>query len=295
MIAGCPRCSARYRIARERIRPEGVRLRCQRCQAAFRVRAPSVASPRPALGESEVPRSAPERERLVVLADPDPERAKATAAVLGAAGLEVVLAHDGVEAILTVQRVLPRAVILDASLPRMFGFQVCELMKRNESLRTIGVLLVGSVHRPERYRRPPGDLYGADAYLEEPGVAEAALAALREMGLPLAVAPTPEPRLSEPAPPTPEPRASEPRQPGVPDEAVAKAERLARIIVSDIVLYNQEKFTTAVAAGNVLESLDTELEEGRSLFRERVEAGVREARDFLGEEVLRVARARGMK
>jgi predicted Zn finger-like uncharacterized protein len=361
MIAGCPRCGARYRIAREQIRPEGVRLRCQRCEAAFRVRAPAlpVATSTPA-APSEAP---PNRERLVVLADPDPERAKVIAAVLSAAGLEVMLAHDGVEAILTIQRALPRAVILNASLPKMFGFQICELMKRNESLRDIAVLLVGSVHRAERYRRPPTDLYGADAYLEEPDVAEAALVELRAMGLSVGMPPgraepparpapqiekavspvqpapqiekpaspvqpapqiekpvspvqpapqiekpvspvQPAPQIEKPVSPPPLPRSAvaPPEEPstgaeaaGDVDEAVAKAERLARIIVSDIVLYNDEKFAAAVAAGNVLEALEGELEEGRALFRGRVDPGVREARDFLSEELLRVARARGGK
>jgi len=50
----------------------------------------------------------------------------------------------------------------------------------------------------------------------------------------------------------------------------AQAERLARIIVSDIVLYNEEKFTAAVRSGSVLESLRDELDEGRALFRERL-------------------------
>jgi CheY-like chemotaxis protein len=296
----------------------------------------------------------------VVLADPDPERAKVIAAALSSAGLEVMLAHDGVEAILTIQRVLPRAVILNASLPKMFGFQICELMKRNESLRDIGVLLVGSVHRAERYRRPPTDLYGADAYLEEPEVAEAALAELRDMGLSVVMPPSrpheteplartakpvrpaqpapeiakpvssaqPSPQIAQPvAPAEPAPQIENPDPPARPapqvgkavssplgapgatapaqeppagvdpvgsvDEAVAKAERLARIIVSDIVLYNDEKFAAAVAAGNVVEALEGELEEGRALFRARIDPDVRETRDFLSEELLRVARARG--
>jgi hypothetical protein len=75
-------------------------------------------------------------------------------------------------------------------------------------------------------------------------------------------------------------------------EQRAKAERLARIIVSDIVLYNEEKFAAAVRAGTVLESLMPDLEEGRSLFRDRIDERVRAEKDHLAEELLRVARAR---
>jgi hypothetical protein len=45
----------------------------------------------------------------------------------------------------------------------------------------------------------------------------------------------------------------------------------------------------------VLEVLGPELEEGRALFRGRIEASVRELGDFLEQELLRVARARGME
>ena len=41
MIAACPRCAARYRIEKEKLRPDGVRLRCAKCEAVFRVRPPT--------------------------------------------------------------------------------------------------------------------------------------------------------------------------------------------------------------------------------------------------------------
>ena len=66
------------------------------------------------------------------------------------------------------------------------------------------------------------------------------------------------------------------------------------IIVSDIVLYNQEKFDAGVASGDLVKSMDSEVEEGRALFQQRVDSRVRERKDFLGEELVRVARTRGM-
>ena len=47
MIATCPKCSVRYRIAKEKLKPDGVRMRCGRCEAVFRVR-PPVQTPVPA-------------------------------------------------------------------------------------------------------------------------------------------------------------------------------------------------------------------------------------------------------
>jgi hypothetical protein len=72
----------------------------------------------------------------------------------------------------------------------------------------------------------------------------------------------------------------------------AKAERLARIIVSDIILYNEDKFAAALQRDSVVEMMSPDLEEGRDLFRNRIDERVRQERDHLVEELLRMARLR---
>ena len=94
------------------------------------------------------------------------------------------------------------------------------------------------------------------------------------------------------------PPVAQPTPAAAPDELSeerAKAERLARIVASDIVLYLPEKFSQAISQGNVVEAMDSEIEEARRFFRERVDERVREERDFIVEELLRVARAWGMQ
>ncbi|MCU0669485.1 MAG: zinc-ribbon domain-containing protein [Myxococcota bacterium] len=301
--------------------------------------------------------------RLVLVAHPNADACKRIAEALEREGLQVLVAHDGVEAILSIQRALPRVVVLDAALPKMFGFQVCELVKRNESLRRIHVCMMGAIHRDDRYRRAPNEIYGADFYLEPPALPGALLEWLARLDLPLhsrtkpsgPSAPRPEPAFEAPAPRSVtsgatahrevtsgakahaseiassdfarseakpseahqarggagnEPLSAEGRFGGVGNQGPtvapapkpaadplaaerAQAERLARIIVSDIVLYNEEKFAAAVRTGD-LESLQGELAEGRALFRERIDASVREERDYLADELARVARSRGM-
>jgi CheY-like chemotaxis protein len=248
----------------------------------------------------------------VLVADSQPESGKALAATLNDWGCETLLVHDGVEAILNVQRALPRVVVLDAALPKMFGFQVCELIKRNESLRGTHVVLVGAIHDQQRYRRPPGELYGADVYVERHELPAALAPLLERFGIvprgsaagapsrtpePLRPAPAPVPprRAAPPAQAAPPSRAPAPRPSGDPlDEARAQAERLARIIVSDIVLYNTAKFEAGVRSGDVIAVLGAELDEGRSLFAARIDPRVGTADEFLQRELLRVARTRGM-
>lgn len=364
MIAACPKCKARYRVDESRIGPNGSRLKCAKCQALFRVVAPAApetapqvtrpaqkvatAPPQPQMtddAQQQAPGSPPpsvddagvDRERLVVVADPDVDSGKSTVAQLSAWGLSPVLVHDGVEAMLTIQRMLPRAVVLDAALPKMYGFQVCEVIKRNESLQHTGVILVGAVHNQDRYRREPVELYGADYYIEQPDLPEGLQPLFEQMGLELsaparsatpAPPPAPEPvpekvpapppesiappatqagldlpsessegdgvfELTEPAPQALEAPGADPGDELSEDRA--NAERLARIIVSDIALYQPEKFAEAVASGNVVEVMDNQIEEGRVLFAQRVDERIRAERDFIVDELLRIARERGMQ
>jgi len=346
MIAVCPRCSARYRIAKEKLKPEGVRMRCGSCDAVFRVRAPAQAPAPAATPDAPVPkemaspmerpgapvadqpgtaqepqREAVDRERLVLVAIPDAELAKQTASVLGQRGLHASIVHDGVEAMLEIQRQLPRVAVLSATLPKMYGFQICEVMKRNESLRSIQVVLAGSIHHADRYRREPSELYGADAYLEDPDLPGGLIPILERIGVPIAPIATPlseSTPLASPQPPpqpapasaaSPEPAARPAQAPVSPPQTApapeaapaddglteerAKAERLARIIVSDVILYNEDKFAEALRRGCVVEMMSPDLDEGRGMFRNRIDERVRDEQDYLVEELLRVARLRG--
>jgi predicted Zn finger-like uncharacterized protein len=369
MIAACPKCAARYRIERERLHAGSVRLRCARCEAVFRVRPPegpevapapaparAAAAPAPAEPKQAAPQpvAAPQAPpapvpapaakadgELVLVAMPDAGLARRTGELLAERGLRVLFACDGVEALLEIQRKLPRAIVIAADLPKMYGFQICEVLKRNESLRGIWVVLVGAIHHPERYRRAPGELYGADAYVEGPELTTGLLPLLARGGLsvadacappaqpagpaapPAARAPrarapeAPAPAAPAPRPPPPTAPRAEParvapatqppaaavarpaaaakrRNDGLDDER-AKAERLARIVISDIVLYNEERFLAAVRGGNVLEAMAADLAEGRQLFEERIDARVRAERDHLKDELLRRAQGQGMR
>lgn len=333
MIAACPKCRTRYKVDDAKVGPSGIRLKCTRCETVFRVEAPTVEA-EPLEEAAPVAASAPpprDPARLVLVADSDANSCQATAGALQSWGLQAITANDGVEAILTIQRELPRVVVLDAALPKMYGFQICELMKRNESLRHISVVLVGAIHDENRYRRSPNEIYGADRYLERPDLPQGLRSLLQEFGLPLlagaartAPAPTASapaapakaapPRPAPTAAPAPAPAARAPTPPPAPaaapvavtppaptpkndglDAIRSKAERLARVVVSDVVLYNQDKFNRAVQGGTVLKQMEPDLVEGRAHFNAQIDARVRAEKDYLAEELLRVARMRGMR
>lgn len=323
MIAACPKCQTRYRIRPEQVNEKGMRLRCRRCESIFRVRPPAAEAvapaPVPAPTETPVERelAAPERAKAPEAPPPPPspraareslgslvvahenlDEAKAICESLVSLALSGTALSDGVEALLTIQRTQPSAVVLGVELARMNGHEICELMKRNESLRQIPIILLGGAAR--------GD-FCADRSLEaDPGSALAE--ALVELGIgepeaedehagapPIAAAASDlGGGLDGPTTTEQEPAAAPlPASGSAVEEALERAERLARIAISDIVLYNEEKFDAALRSGDVLSGMRDEVEEGRALLRDRIDPDVFAQRDFIADELLRVAERRG--
>ncbi|NIM05628.1 MAG: response regulator, partial [Armatimonadetes bacterium] len=78
----------------------------------------------------------------------------------------------GREAVAILQKTRPVMAILDVGLPQMFGFEVCDIIKRNEALKKIKVLLVAAIHSKTTYHREPSNLYGADDFIERQSLEE---------------------------------------------------------------------------------------------------------------------------
>jgi predicted Zn finger-like uncharacterized protein len=66
-------------------------------------------------------------------------------------------------------------------------------------------------------------------------------------------------------------------------EAVEKARRFARIIVSDIALYNQDAVNEGLTKGTLAELLKSDILEGRELYEGRVPSFIREKKDYFQE------------
>jgi CheY-like chemotaxis protein len=110
----------------------------------------------------------------VLIVDDVAEVRKLYALYLGAHGLNVVTARDGVEALEAMARDRPDVVVLDMSLPRMTGWEMLEKVRAQPQTRDlIVVVLTGAIFpgsSNEAYRS------GADAYLTKPCAPGALLA-----------------------------------------------------------------------------------------------------------------------
>ena len=86
--------------------------------------------------------------------------------VLAEARFSAVTSRDGIEALDIIKTRNPKVAILDVILPKLLGFELCELIKNHDELKSIHVILLAAQNRSERYKRSPENLYGADGYLE---------------------------------------------------------------------------------------------------------------------------------
>jgi CheY-like chemotaxis protein len=74
-----------------------------------------------------------------------------------------------------------------------------------------------------------------------------------------------------------------PRVDAADPEAVEKARRFARIIVSDIALYNQEAVIEGLKKGSFYDLLKTDIDEGREIYEKRVPPAIRDRKDYYQE------------
>lgn len=318
MLIVCPNCKKRFDVdPGTPDRPK--KLRCSNCRAVFRL-----------VRKGERGEGAPAKLKVVV-ANESAAFCQAVEKVLSGEPFQLHLCTDGKEALETVQRVKPEVLLLDVALPTMFGFEVCERVRQDPALAGVKIVLIASIYDKTRYKRSPNSLYGADDYIEkhhipdslvpmiyrlasgkEPQVqspTDTELAAQEETrseirqceveetsaveapAEPAAALQADQPDRSDSVPAAP--AASVPAPAELPPEQV-KARRLARIIVSDIVLYNQGKVEQGVREGTFYQLLADDIREGENLYRQRVSETVRDTTSFLEdafEEVIAKKRA----
>ena len=91
-------------------------------------------------------------------------------------GYDVTTAIDGAEAVETAQREKPELIILDLMLPKMSGFDVCRILRRE---MTIPILMLTA--KAEEIDKIVGLEIGADDYMTKPFSMRELLARVRAM------------------------------------------------------------------------------------------------------------------
>jgi len=269
MIISCQHCGKRVRIDATKYSGKRIKMRCSQCREIF---------------VAEVPVHAETINSVqlfseVLIAHSDPALCNTVGSILGSHNLRWQACHDGETALELMDRCPPQVVIVDVALPGLFAFEVVEKVRNRPGLAGVKIMLLSSVYNKMAYKRRPTTLYGADDYIEKHHIPQDLIAKIHkliEKGQPAAgVVTVPE------EVPTPleidELRArlqhaEESESILAPSELaeLAKAQRLARIIASDISLYDEAKVIEGIRSGTFFELFAEEIAEGRQHFLERV-------------------------
>lgn len=96
--------------------------------------------------------------------------------------------------------------------------------------------------------------------------------------------------IETPAIPMPEParRLSGPLAVPVGDERKEEARRFARLLISEIKLYNERAVLEGREGGNLYHRLKEDIDRSRQMYNERIPADVRSGTDFFQEELVRI-------
>lgn len=289
MIASCPACTARFRLDRQRLGGKRITLRCSRCHQVFKM-------------EVAVPSSAAGPYRVLV-AHSDESLCTTLGEILARDGFTFQICHNGHEALRAMEAAPPEVALIDVALPGLFAFELVDKVRNRPALKEVKILLLSSVYNKMAYKRMPTSLYGADDYIEKHHIPDDLVPKINSLithAKPLRkrqVQPREEVvagKLLEPQEAAAEGkeyleeinmliRSAEEREMAAATfpEAQENARRLARSIVTDIALYNQERVEEGIRTGRFHELLEMEIAEGRRLFAERVGSSVHAQEDFL--------------
>lgn len=106
--------------------------------------------------------------RRVLAVDDEPEILDIIEKALGSRDIEVTRATRGHEALALLRQSPPDLVLLDAMLPEVHGFEICQRIKRAPQYADIPVIIISAVYTGWNFVQDVKRIYGADDYLSKP-------------------------------------------------------------------------------------------------------------------------------
>ena len=291
----CPSCNQGLLLPSVPLKEE-VDIICQGCNAILKLQltailpgAKAAAKPAPLV---------PINPKKVLVAVEGEVTEEMITEVLSTAGFEAVIAPGSAETVGLMKQHRPIISILDVGLPQVLETIIPEI-RAQEELKDLKLILLSCIHNKARYKREPESLYGADDYIERHHIEDLLIEKMDNLittgkaapALPKEKRERPVAQAS-PAERQPEQDAAkvsaEPRKEQAVTGDIAghdAAKRLARIIISDIALYNQKRVEEGVNKGTFQELLKEELEEGQKLYQSRTPKEVLETTHYFEDAI----------
>src|SRR3954471_1227360 len=267
----CKQCGARFRAAIPEPLMRAVRVACPSCSNQMVLKPAAGAAPAPhddrPVSLHATPPSA-KRRRIAVIADePRPFRSF-LAEHLRRLGFDVTMFETGEPAFEFIRRVRAELAIVNVYLKGRLGVEVTEDIRADASLGDTRVILIGALFRANRFRANPTNLYGADEYIEEQIPEKEFRQIIRKLF----------------------PQVGHTEELPVEPTEVDEARRLARLILSDIVIYHPGKVELGIRDDNFFDVLKAEIAEGRNYYDSRVPLRVRQNTEIFSETLQQFVR-----
>ena len=258
----CKKCGSTFRAAVTLPLLNPVRVACPRCryQMVLKPRTSSGMHPVPESDTAWPPPRLPRRKIAAIADEPRPFR-QFLGDHLQRLGFEVAYFATGDPTLEFVRRTRADLVIVNVYLKGKLGVEVTEEIREDPSLEQTRIILIGALFRANRFRANPTNLYGADEYIEEQIPEKEFRQIIRKLF----------PEVGDTTEVPIEPREYD------------EARRLARLILSDIIIYHAAKVDDGIRQNRFFELLRDEIEEGRQYYESRVPMRVRRDTEIFTE------------
>lgn len=105
------------------------------------------------------------KKKILIIED-EREMAHVETLRLQAYGYDVTVAYDGESGLSMVRSQSPDLVLLDIMLPKMDGYELCRLLKKDPACRNIPIILVSAMDH--KFDTDLGKKVGADDFFTKP-------------------------------------------------------------------------------------------------------------------------------
>ena len=102
----------------------------------------------------------------IMVVDDSPTICRLVATTLQKRNYEVVTASDGMEALAKMNEITPDLILLDITMPRLDGYQLCKIIKSNETTKHIPVIMLSG--KDGFFDKIKGRMVGALDYVTKP-------------------------------------------------------------------------------------------------------------------------------
>ena len=104
--------------------------------------------------------------KTIMVVDDSATIRKLVSAKLEKHGHKVVMAVDGMDALAKLEEAVPDLILLDITMPRLDGYQVCKLIRANDNTRFVPVVLISG--KDGFFDKVRGKMCGSTTYITKP-------------------------------------------------------------------------------------------------------------------------------